>query len=246
MKFFTALFVPFFAIAGISIQTAPAYAGDYANVEIYGFSDEGFRFAFEQFGLESGSGAPYSDIFVIDTQTDSWVQGSPFRLKKEADEFPDPAQDLYDLRQENQQAARETLANSRISGEGRTVGHNPPTEIGANPHKMAVNPRLIVPPADNPMVFMLEEYPLQSGDCAAYGDDVKGFRLTVSNEGIDRVINEDKKLPKSRGCPIRYRVERVVTFYPAGRPAVFAALILMESYGFEGPDGRFLAITGRI
>ncbi|MBS8262736.1 DUF2259 domain-containing protein [Roseibium polysiphoniae] len=226
--------------------TPAAVAGDYADVEILGFSDEGFRFAFEQYGVQAGSGVPYSDIFVIDVPTDSWFKPSPFRLKEEIDDaYEVPDEKLDATREKNLSRAVETLANSRISGRGRTVGHNPVTEIGSDPHQLTVNPRLIVPPANNPMQFSLEEYPLPSGDCASYGADTRGFKLTLSFEGTERVLNEDTSLPSSRGCPLRYRIERAITYYPAARPPVFAVLVLMETHGFEGPDGRYLAITGQ-
>ncbi|MEP3045918.1 MAG: DUF2259 domain-containing protein [Roseibium sp.] len=230
-----------------TLSASAASAGDYARVNILGFSDEGFRFAFEQFGIHDGSGDPYSDIFVIDVQTDSWVSPSPFRLKEMATdgyEVPDAAVDT--IRTKNLEQAAETLGNSRISDRGRIVGHNPVTEIGSDPHRLSVNPRVVVPPIDAIMNFTIEEYPLPSKECASYGADTRGFRLILSHEGKDRVLNEDTKLPKSRGCPLAYRIEQVVTYYPAGRPPVFAALILIEKHGFEGRDGRYLAITGQI
>lgn len=235
------------ALAIGMFSTVPAQSGDYADVEILGFSDEGIRFAFEQFGIQDGSGAPYSEIFVINVPTDSWVSGSPIRLKQEqSDGFEVPDEQLYAVREENLNAAKEVLGNSRIfSKRGRTVGHNPVTEIGSDPHRLSVHPRTVVPPIDNAMVFSVEEYPLPSGECASFGADTKGFRLTLSHEGEERVLNEDVKLPKSRGCPLSYRIERVVTYFPAGRSPVFAALVLMEKHGFEGRDGRYLAITGQ-
>lgn len=231
-----------------ALGAVPANAGDIADIEIYGFSVDGYHFAFEQFGVQDGSGFPYSDIFVLDVRSDSWVPPSPFRLveKEDKGDYYEPGERMYNLRQKNQDRARETLANSRIDDRGRVVGHNPVTEIGSDPHRLSVNPRAVVPPIDAIMNFYVEEYPLPSAECSKYGVATTGFRLTLSHEGKDRILNEDTKLPKSRGCPLSYRIERVVTYYPAGRPPVFAALIYMETKGFEGPSGRYLAITGQI
>lgn len=235
-----------FGLFGV-LGSASVQAGDYADVEILGFSDEGIRFAFEQFGIQDGSGAPYSEIFIINVHTDSWAE-PPFRLTKEPTENHEvPDEDLYVTRAENRDAAGVALTNSRIfEPRGRTVGFNPITELGSDPHKLSVFPRAFVPSFDNPMNFFLEEYPLAAGNCASFGAQTKGFRLILDHEGEQRVLNEDTKLPKNRGCPLSYRIERVVTYYPAGRPPVFAALVLMDTHGFEGTDGRYLAITGRI
>jgi predicted secreted protein len=247
MRFLSRL--PGIAALGLlgALCAVPAQAGDYADVEILGFSDEGFRFAFEQFGIQDGSGAPYSEIFIIDVPTDSWIE-TPIRLIKEwSDEYEVPDEILYATRSENRDAAGEALTNSRIfENRGRTVGLNPVTEVGSDPHRLSVYPRAYVPSLDNPMNFILDEYPLASGKCASFGAETKGFRLILDHEGAQRVLNEDTELPKSRGCPLRYRIERVVTYYPAGRPPVFAALVLMETHGFEGTNGRYLAITGTI
>ncbi len=54
------------------------YAGDFAKREIHGFSIDGQLFAFEEYGVQDGSGFPYSTIYVIDTSTDQWTANSPF------------------------------------------------------------------------------------------------------------------------------------------------------------------------
>ncbi len=184
-----------------ALSVTPVQSGDYADVDILGFSDEGIRFAFEQFGIQDGSGFPYSEIFIINVPTDDWV-GTPFRLRTEPSdgsyEVPDEA--LYVTRRQNLDAAGEALTNSRIfDRRGRTVGLNPVTEIGSDPHKLSVYPRAYVPSLDNAMNFFLEEYPLKSSECESYGVEAKGFRLILDHEGEDRIINEDTKLPKSRG-----------------------------------------------
>ena len=60
----------------------PAVAGDFANRDIIGFSADGSRFAFEEYGQQDGSGFAYSNIYiyVIDTAIDRWTDGSPFRV----------------------------------------------------------------------------------------------------------------------------------------------------------------------
>jgi hypothetical protein len=54
-----------------------ASAGDVAEMRPIGFSPDGRFFALEQFGEQDGSGFAYAEIQVIDTETDSYVPGTP-------------------------------------------------------------------------------------------------------------------------------------------------------------------------
>lgn len=234
---------------GLLAGIPSASAGDFARVQVLGFSGDGAYFAFEQYGIQDGSGFPYSEIYVLDTVKDSWVKPSPFRKQDEIDDSSGYDEDavLTEARAANRALAQSLLSSKKIAGKGMTVGRNPPTELNAEPHRMVVNPRLVVPPIDDPVELRLTEKGLPSSECASYGvGDTQGFRLTLTYQGQIRVLNNDQNLPKSRGCPLRYRIERFVTHYPANSGPVFAALILMETHGFEGPDGRYLAITGKL
>ncbi|SHM12625.1 DUF2259 domain-containing protein [Roseibium suaedae] len=234
------------ALAGGLFSALPASAGDFARLDVLGFSADGSRFAFEQYGIEDGSGFPYSEVFVIDVASDNWVKPSPFKKRDETDgDRPDMEASLSELRGEVRAMATGTMSDSGIAGLGLMAGSNPLTEIESDPHRMAVSPRLTVPPIDQPVEFTLEEFPLPSGQCASYGAETKGFRLMMASGRAVRVLSEDTSLPSSRGCPLTYRIERVYTHYPMnGGAPVFAVLVQMQTLGFEGPNGRYLAITG--
>lgn len=236
------------ALALIGFAPATVRAGDTAELEIYGFSSHGDYFAFEQYGWQDGSGFPYSEIFVLDVRSDSWVKPSPFRRVDEVDEENgyDPADALAETRSRNQQAAHALLDKTSIFGMGKTVAFNPATELGSNPYHIKVAPRLPLLQGETSLDLTLNEYPIQNAECAGYGVETKGFRLTMVSNGITRTLNDDTSVPKSRRCPFSYRIERVFTFYPEKGPAVFAIFVQMESLGFEGPDRRYLAITGRL
>lgn len=225
-----------------------AQAGDTARIQILGFSEDGSRFAFEQYGVQDGSGFPYSEIFILDVAKDSWVKPSPFRRRDDVDDSQGYDEDalLATARAENRATAQPHLRNTGIAGKGLTVGHNPHSELSSDPHRMVVNPYDMMPPADDPLKLVITEYPMASGDCSSYGADTKGFRLTLTYHGKTRVLNDDKTVPSSRNCPLTYRIERILTYFPNNAPPVFAVLVQMESHGFEGPDRRYLAITGKL
>ena len=69
-------------IAALSLFAAgPAAAGDAAELGILGFSADGGVFAFEEYGIQDGSGFPYSSIFIIDTAKDAFIPGTPIRVR---------------------------------------------------------------------------------------------------------------------------------------------------------------------
>jgi len=234
------LAVPFFAQVTL--------AGDTANLHLLGFSKNGAFFAFEQYGVQDGSGFPYSEIFVVDVVGDSWVSPSPFRLRRDVDAGPGEAADtaLTATRSENRLTAQPLLKDMAIAGKGETVGFNPRTELISDAHKMIVATNDNFRPGDDPVDLSLSAYALPDAECQSYGADTKGFRLTLVHNGVTRILNEDNAIPRSRKCPLAYRIERFVTHFPAEAPPVFAVLIQMDSLGFEGPDRRYLAITGRL
>lgn len=71
-------------IAGwLALFSSPVLAGDIASLQTIGFSADGRIFAFEEYGVQDGSGFPYSNIYVIDTRTDRFIAGTPIRQRIE-------------------------------------------------------------------------------------------------------------------------------------------------------------------
>ncbi|PCH46410.1 MAG: hypothetical protein COC23_04460, partial [Hyphomicrobiales bacterium] len=64
--------------------------------------------------------------------------------------------------------------------------------------------------------------------------------------GVTKLINDDTAIPLSRPCPLNYRIEEVITHASQDGPTVFAILIRYQTIGFEGPDGRLIAVTGKL
>jgi predicted secreted protein len=237
---FTCLLVVTFTL--LHSFARPANAGDYAERYILGFSPDGNSFAFEQFGVQDGSGFPYTDIFVVDTLSDQWVKGSPFRVL-----LRDERAELKWARRDAMTKAGNTLRQRLITKPGRLLANNPPGELSADPHRVAVNISRIVTGPPERWTFTLDEIPIANKECAAFTDvPTKGFRLTVQMEsGAALKLHEDISVPKSRGCPLRYAISDVVAYEPDGGSRVVAVLISVFAHGFEGPDRRFLAVTKR-
>jgi predicted secreted protein len=219
---------------------ATARAGDIAEREILGFSPDGRHFAFEQFGVQDGSGFPYADIFVIDTKQDAWVEGTPFRVL-----LRDDRAGVESARQKVHAKSDKLLKDLEISQPGHLLASNPSAELSADPHAVTIDVRHRILTPREPWRFELEEIPIEVERCTVLLEGpAKGFRLTVRpHEGSSTTLHKDTAIPESRGCPMRYAFSDVIMHEPEGRPRVFAILISVYRYGFEGADRRFIAVT---
>lgn len=225
-------------------QAGPAMAGDFATLNILGFSPDGSVFAFEQYGVQDGSGFPYAERFYIDTDSDSFLTGTPIRVRIE-----DEQADIAAARAQAREAAQAIVSDEILAAHrGFLAGFNAPGEHSADPWRIMVNPRPVEPPVDEPLEIRLQEKVFAAGDNCPE-DIEKGFTLTlvdVAPGGTTRLLADDASVPASRGCPNGYRIGGVQTFYPQSGTPVFATLITVRSFGFEGPDYRWMAVTAPI
>ncbi len=239
----------FRAIAAVTLlflMPHAAQAGDAANVNILGFSPDGAIFAFEEYGVQDGSGFPYAHRFYIATATDTFVSGTPIRVRLE-----DESQSVEAARDQAKSQGQSVISDTTLAANrGYTAGWNSITELSADKFRIAVNPRPVFPPFDPAVEFRLTEKPLAPpASCEALGVDIMGYELTRvgTTDGAETVlVHEDSSVPSSRGCPLGYAVGGLQTFYPASGAPVFALMIIMRQYGFEGPDHRWLAVAGRL
>ena len=238
IRFSTAL-----AAAGISLALCgPAHSGDIASVQPLGFSEDGSVFAFEQYGVQDGSGFPYSDIFVIDTDKDTFLPGSPIRVR-----IDDETVGLGQARAKAMAQASEILKDYDIEDHpGKLVAFNPVSELDTDAYFIRYLPYPADPAFGNPYAFSLEESShLPADQCEGILDEVKGFRLILKQkDGKDTntIVHEDTTVPKSRNCPTGYRIGGVVTYTAMDGATVHVVLINVLSHGFEGHDGRWIAV----
>ena len=59
--------------------SAVLYAGDVANFVNLGFSADGSKFAFGQYGLEDHTYRAYAEIYAVDTQNNTFLENGMFR-----------------------------------------------------------------------------------------------------------------------------------------------------------------------
>jgi len=221
-----------------------ASAGNISDLEILGFNADASIFAFEEHGIQDGSGFPYANRFYIDVATDGFVRGTPIRVR-----IDDENATLDDARARARTSGQAIVADAELAqNRGYTAGVNAITELSADPYRMAVNPRPVIPPIDEAVEFRLEEYELDVTGCEDLGP-TKGYRLLridLAAGSAVSLLHEDSRIPSSRGCPLGYRIGAVQTVHPdTGLPS-FAVLIAVRSFGFEGPSFHWIAVAGRL
>lgn len=218
-----------------------ATAGDFAQFRSLGFSKDGKIFAFEQFGIQDGSGFPYAERYFIATETDKFLPGTPVKIRLEEETAT-----ISDARDFVDQASFQIMQEHNISVQpANIVAFNPSTETSSAAFEIKYQPYAYEPNPNSPHELTLQKITLPlRPTCKDIVDEGIGFRLTLKTSAAApaETIYEDKSIPKSRRCPMDYRLGGVLTYEDFGNPSVHIFLVLVKSFGFEGPDGRWIAI----
>lgn len=234
------------AIAGGAVLAAsPALAGDIATFQSIGFSQDGSIYAFEEFGIQDGSGFPYSNIFLIDTVNDTYLAGTPIRVRLDVENAG-----LSQARAEAMKKARPLIdKHDLFDNPGDIVAFNPVTELDSASDRLRYRAYPADPAFGNPYALKLESFKVApTGHCIDMVDQLVAFRLKMTEKDgtpANDPLHEDKDVPTSRGCTTGYRLGGVVTYAPIAGSSVHMALVQVFSAGFEGNDGRWIAVPVR-
>ena len=128
-------------------MAGPARAGDIALLESLGFSEAGDVFAFQQSGVEDGSGFPYAEIFFLDLKSDRFLEPSPIRVRLNEDGAL-----VADAVAEARAAAADLLTRTMPDKRnGHVVLDNPPTDLSSDGKAARFVARPVLPPIDEPL-----------------------------------------------------------------------------------------------
>jgi predicted secreted protein len=188
--------------------------------------------------VQDGSGFAYSDIYIVDLPADKWMYGSPFHGQAGDEDMA-----LAEVREIAREKANERLVELGIDQPAETLillGDGVPDQAGKT--MTFSNPGWGPPGSTEQGVaftLTLQTFNAKSpNDCEAMlGQPGLGYALSLNGKDVHR---DKEMLPKSRGCPMDYRLYAVVTPFEDGGHRV--ALISTYPFGFEGPDRRFLAV----
>ena len=235
-------------LALILLGCGRALAADGAALNVIGYSADSRHFAFEQYGVQDGSGFPYWEIFLVDLKANEWVKGTPFRAL-----LQDENATLAAAREMARASADAALKEKAVTAPAETLADNPATEVVAERERLTFD-RWYIPMGSRPGTessirirheLVAEKIPLPPPEgCPTEDGGTYGLRLTLKDlqTAKSRVIHKDKTIPASRRCPLAYDIAAVVA--QAGMPVTdrLVAMIGVYSTGFEGADHRFIAV----
>jgi predicted secreted protein len=227
-----------------------AQAADGAVLGFMAYSPDSHYFAFEQFGVQDGSGALYSELFVLDLEKNEWVGKSPFRVRQE------DGSALAPVRARAMADAGPLLKQFDISEPVEFLVNNPATEVVTNRQHAQFDRYFLssqqgsTEQDDGPMTETRYELSVESSaatlpaSCPASDGAFYGFTLKLKSfkTGATSELYKDKEVPGSRRCPVSYDIAAVVS--PMNYPKVerLVAIIGVYSLGFEGTDRRYVAV----
>ena len=250
--------------AAAALFVCGAQANDAAERRIIGFSPDGRYFAFEQYGTldwsESDSG--YSEIAILDTQTDQFVGGKPIKV---VDDAHSSTMTEKQARSRAAALAAPLLAKYSIAPRGERAAFDIFTFPDENLKRNDIarledlSQKWLSLDVDTPThisTIQLDDLLVESAvDCSASSLEgqppipagkARGFRLSLEGPAGKAMLHEDKATPASRDCPTSYSLSEVYVFEPKDKPPVIAVLVQRFSQGWEGRDRRFIAVTGQI
>ena len=224
----------------------PTVAADRALINMLGYSADGDYFAFEEFGIQDGSGFAYSSVFVVDLVNDKWTAGTPFEVQAEDEE-----RSLADVRAEAMGKAKDKLNEYSIEvpveivaliGEGEYS-----TDTGTRIHWSTPACCGAGYTQADAQSLILQERGITSTEEYCKDMSPVGYNLYYQDKfGVKELHMDGDVLPKSRGCTLNYRIHSVVEpygeYYGINFNARRVAIIASYPFGFEGVDRRFMVV----
>jgi predicted secreted protein len=225
----------------LSLITLAPLAGTYSQFEWLGFSPDGKFVAYETYGVEDGSGSPFSSIQVVDVEKNSF-KGAPVETTLESGEAK-----LEDARAKNLAKAQSDLQKSGIKRDqpGTPVAILLETHNNVDRHKVSFFRDYWNVARQWEYQLDLKNFRLPSPSCKdmVAPEALNAFELTITskNRGV-ATLQKDSKIPSGRGCTQSgYGIyeARIIGDH-------LAVLVGYDTPGFEGPNKRWLVVTGNL
>lgn len=246
-----------FAALAILTTTCPAAAGDAAARRVIGFSPDGAYFAFEQYTMLYEDDASFSEYVVIDTRTDRFAPGTPVKVLIRGDDGLDEKKARADA------AAKATplLERLKIGERGTHIEGKASMDLDdGGIYQMDTKPLArslaFALPDGRKATLSVARHPLQMATCEGYGGTGiaakargHGLKLTLAVAGQPAIVmQDDKALPKSRGCAHDYGIaEAWLHKAPDGTVTLAALVEYSDNQDYHaGPNRRFMAVTKRL
>ena len=239
---------------GLAVMAAPTIAADIAQVNVIGFSGDSSYFAFEQYGIQDGSGYPYSMISILDVAGNRLVEPPELVVFRDFDEEdfdfdPAPAREI-------------ALANAmptlrRFGLHDAFDGTAILEDYAEDTTDFPVNERKSFEFTLGPDSFRLDciGHPISEQSEDEWWTP-EALELTLTGDTIGTLTLFDHRMFESHAAPQSTDLEpyaapygtNAVDFdisgvYAVGEHGVFVVIVGYNQPGFEGFDKRYMAVA---
>ena len=147
--------------------------------------------------------------------------------------------------------ARRTASGRRAVGHytfpGRPVASDAVTESPRAGDMIAFEAAYVAGGEGSRYTVTLAESREPTGRCAGLtAGEEKKLTIALRNlaTGAEAKLQDDRIIPRSRGCPLDYSISDVVLYDRPGARAVAVVIVNLFRPGFESSDRRFMAVSG--
>lgn len=249
------------------ILSLPLSAGEAARLHFIGFSEAGNHLAFQQYGITDGEGLAFANTYFIDVNTNKYA-ANPVETRGE----PDVEEEIKERQTENKVVEDKTIEIEKIShnvlpvntvrqnnlkqaanrlealkiiegNQGEHVIAHLMSDVGVKPSTVKFSVGMPLRGGSYETYTLNLEERAGKAECFDIGEP-KMLTLHLIHDGVDKtkILQADKIIPKSRGCPLRYRIQDVYLY----REEFIAVFLNVFKPGFEGESMRYMVVTGAL
>jgi predicted secreted protein len=200
-----------------------ARAGDAASLEFWGFSGDGRHLAFEQYGVQDGSGFPYAELYIVEVARNTLLHSVKATVQSGSTSA--------------EAARRQVWAQSRIalSQYGIVRGKQGRFAQIAGKNSSTQTVEFTALGRGHRLELATPEAPKGQAGCLTQPSRLLELRLD------GKALQRDARLPASRACAYDYEIHSV--FVLGSSLAVF---VKVTADGFEGPNLRWMVVSARL
>lgn len=236
-----------------------ASAGNVSELTKTAFSSDGRYFSFTTYDSDGMSSTECLVTTFVNVARNSWVTPPLKVCTAQAGEFE--GSNYRQFKQRSQKAKRAIKRwNRKLGIRSRNYSNTPVNRAAFRYHKQASQARRTFARPGESLTFAngrknkyrlnLKRNSTSLSRCNNYTGLMFGQRpamlsLSVKNliNGRSRMLQKDRRVPKSRGCPFSYRIQTVYT-RPHRKGTAMVVLLQYFSPSIEGPNEKYLAVTG--
>ena len=206
----------------------PARAADLYNFRNLGFSTDGLFFAYANTVVQDGTGFPHATVNVVNVPNNIVVRTKSLTIKD-------------DSSYEESAALRRVLPAANLESYQITPGENLGNDLGLM--KKDDKQASFRTNSKDYSVILSED---QDDNAVACADPDKGSKIITvnlkdSSTQQEVILYSERYPPFGRYCSYDFKIDKVIT-----NKNNLVVVLSYQSPGFEGPDTKYMVVTGRL